>query len=253
MLENRAGNCTVTERSVKMKVTDLDTRDVTVTRTEKRYVLNEKVFQLDNCPDWAQYAAVDEDGQAYWCSSKPGRVGNVWLNAGRNWLIEAEARTGANVFDATDWQHSLIKRPEKVHEVTMADLENKFGCKVKIVKCCGTKEKVDVTSEAAVATSSNLSTDVYKLDTQVFLLDRCPYWAKWAAVDHDGIASWYSTKPVLGSDKRWRVPRGVLGCCMPIERVGAGQYMRFDSSSYYDSLVEKKACLSQYKARKANA
>jgi hypothetical protein len=117
-----------------MKVTDLDTKNVQVTRTEKRYVLNEKVFDLDSCPDWAQYAAVDEDGQAYWCSSKPERVGNVWLNAGRNWLIEAEARTGAIVFDATGWMHSLIKRPEKVREVTMADLEKKFGCKVKIVK-----------------------------------------------------------------------------------------------------------------------
>lgn len=121
------------------------------------------------------------------------------------------------------------------------------------VKCCGTKEKVDVTSDAVAATSNNLSTDVYKLDTQVFLLNQCPSWAKWAAVDHDGIASWYSTKPVLSSDKRWQLPKGVLGCCMPIERVGAGQYMRFDSSSYYDSAVEKKACLIQSKAREDNA
>lgn len=114
-----------------MKVTDLDTKEVQVTR----YVLNEKVFELDSCPDWAQYAAVDEDGKAYWCSSKPKIVGNVWLNAGRSWLIKAEARTGAIVFDATNWQHSLIRRPErKVLEVTMAELEKKYGCKVKIVK-----------------------------------------------------------------------------------------------------------------------
>ena len=33
-----------------------------------------------------------------------------------------------------DWQHSLIRRPQKVLEVTMTDLEKKFGCKVKIVK-----------------------------------------------------------------------------------------------------------------------
>lgn len=39
-----------------MKVTELDTKEVqvTVTRTEKRYILNEKVFDLDNCPDWAE-------------------------------------------------------------------------------------------------------------------------------------------------------------------------------------------------------
>ena len=232
-----------------MKATELDTKEVKVTRTEKRYVLNEKVFDLDNCPDWAQYAAADECGTAYWHEDKPCRMLHQWFH-------RSDSRykaIGDSSFDATDWQNSLIKRPEKALEVTMADLEKKFGCKVKIVKCCGTKEKVDVTSEAAAATSSNLSTDVYKLDTQVFLLDRCPSWAKWAAVDHDGIASWYSTKPVLSSDKRWQVPRGVLGCCMPIERGGAGQYMRFDASSYYDSAVEKKACLIQSKAREDNA
>jgi len=234
-----------------MKVTDLDTKDVTVTRTEKRYILNEKVFELDDCPDWAQYAAVDADGEAYWYSSKPKTVENGWIGDTYSPVVMVDGK--ANVFDPTDWQHSLIERPKKVLEVTMADLEKKFGCKVKVVKCCGTKEKIDVTSEAAAATSSNLSADVYKLDTQVFLLDRCPSWAKWAAVDHDGIASWYSTKPVLSSDKRWQLPRGVLGCCMPIERSGTGQYMSFDASSYYDSAVEKKACLSQYKACKDNA
>ena len=116
-----------------MKVTDLDTRDVTVIRTEKRYVLNEKVFELDDCPDWAQYAAVDADGTTYWYSSKPERDRRYWVDFNcRIRLI----RDGDNafIFDATDWKHSLIERPEKVREVTMADLEKKFGCKVKIVK-----------------------------------------------------------------------------------------------------------------------
>ena len=57
-----------------MKVTELDTKEVTVTVT--RYILNEKVFDLEECPDWAQYAAVDEDGTAFflyvstqsWCT-----------------------------------------------------------------------------------------------------------------------------------------------------------------------------------------
>lgn len=38
----------------EMKAADLDIKDVTVIRTEKRCVLNEKVFDLDNCPDWAE-------------------------------------------------------------------------------------------------------------------------------------------------------------------------------------------------------
>lgn len=115
-----------------MKVTELDTKEVKVTRTEKRYILNERVFDLDVCPDWAQYAAVDADGEAYWYSVKPSRVGNNWIDYGRIRLI----RDGDNpvIFDATGWQHILIERPRKVIEVTMADLEKKFGCKVKIVK-----------------------------------------------------------------------------------------------------------------------
>ena len=118
-----------------MKVTELDTKEVTVTRTEKRCVLNEKVFDLDTCPHWAQYAAVDASGKAYWYSAKPSRAGSDWVDGGRiRLIIKDDDRTKASVFDATDWYHSLIRRPQKVLEVTMADLEKKFGCKVKVVK-----------------------------------------------------------------------------------------------------------------------
>lgn len=116
-----------------MKITDLDTKDVRVTRTTKRYILNEKVFELDECPDWAQWAAVDEDEAAYFYMYRPS------LGVHRYKCTDAESpciriHTGWSLFDSTDWQHSLIERPKKVLEVTMADLEEKFGCKVKIVK-----------------------------------------------------------------------------------------------------------------------
>ena len=116
-----------------MKVTELDTKEVTVTRTEKRYILNEKVFDLDTCPVWAQYAAVDEDGIAYFymCPPSLGVHRYRGTGSGSHCIL---IHTGYSLFDSTDWQHSLIKRPEKVLEVTMADLEKKIGCKVKIVK-----------------------------------------------------------------------------------------------------------------------
>lgn len=113
-----------------MKAAELDTKDVTVIRTEKRYILNESVFELDECPDWAQYAAVDADGEAYWYEDAPCCMLHQWFH-------RSDSRykaIGDSSFDATDWQNSLIKRPEKALEVTMADLEKKFGCKVKIVK-----------------------------------------------------------------------------------------------------------------------
>ena len=115
----------------EMKVTELDTKEVKVTRTEKRYILNEKVFDLDTCPKWAQYAAVDEDGHAYWYESQPYKHYVSWTPG----LSRRRAKCILGIFfDATNWQNSLIKLPKKVLEVTMADLEKKFGCKVKIVK-----------------------------------------------------------------------------------------------------------------------
>ena len=112
-----------------MKVTDLDTKEVTVTM----YVLNEKVFELDGCPEWAQYAAVDECGTAYWHESKPCRMLHQWFHRSDS-RYKAIAIADYS-FDTTDWHNSLIRRPErKVIEVTMAELEKKYGCKVKIVK-----------------------------------------------------------------------------------------------------------------------
>ena len=62
-----------------MKITDLDTKDVQVTRTTKRYILNDKVFELDECPDWAQWAAVNEDGRAHWFDSQPCIRAKCWV------------------------------------------------------------------------------------------------------------------------------------------------------------------------------
>lgn len=120
-----------------MKMTDLNTKNVQVTRTEKRYILNDKVFELDSCPDWAQWAAVDDDGSAYYFEHKPHQYSASWRNAApcSSPCLNSVSRIHTDTpFDATDWRNSLIRRPQKVIEVTMVDLEKKFGCKVKIVK-----------------------------------------------------------------------------------------------------------------------
>ena len=101
------------------------------TPQKKKFALVPVVFSLPECPSDANWAAVDADGSAYWFVDKPVISGNRWVRrqtgcAAKCILPEA--------FDATDWQHSLIERPRKVCEVTMADLERKYGCKVKVVK-----------------------------------------------------------------------------------------------------------------------
>ena len=114
-----------------MKINELDMRKVSVVCTRAYYVLNQKVFELDECPDWAEWAAVDADGKAHWFDSQPRIRAKCW----RCQPCSSSSRICFGwLFDATDWQHSLIERPEKVREVTMADLEKKFGCKVKLVK-----------------------------------------------------------------------------------------------------------------------
>ena len=37
----------------------------------KKKVLTQEVFQRDDCPKWAKWAAVDSDGTAYWYEKKP--------------------------------------------------------------------------------------------------------------------------------------------------------------------------------------
>ena len=114
-----------------MKINDLDMREVSVVCARKYYVLNQKVFELDECPDWAQWAAVDADGKAHWFGSQPCIRAKWWVR--QPCSISSRVCFGW-LFDPTDWQNSLIERPKKVREVTMADIEKQLGCKVKIVK-----------------------------------------------------------------------------------------------------------------------
>ena len=71
--------------------------------------LTVEVFNRPDCPVWAQYAAVDVQGLAYWYSYPPladERIG-VWKVWG------TERKLIDEFFDSSNWQHSLIKRPAK--------------------------------------------------------------------------------------------------------------------------------------------
>ena len=63
-----------------MKVTELDRSEI---GTQVKYAWNEKVFELDGCPDWAQWAAVDKDGKAFWYSNEPDLFPFEWFNVCR--------------------------------------------------------------------------------------------------------------------------------------------------------------------------
>lgn len=70
--------------------------------------LTQDVFSMSECPEWAQYAAVDADGVAYYYRYKPicRSIGYKTLNSTQR-ICDA-------LFDVSDWRNSLIERPAVV-------------------------------------------------------------------------------------------------------------------------------------------
>ena len=76
--------------------------------------LTQDIFETDECPSWAEYAAVDAYGDAYFFSSKPT---SDLYNGG--WLLTGCAYSKTyrgGTFDDTNWATSLIKRESKIPE-----------------------------------------------------------------------------------------------------------------------------------------
>lgn len=94
-----------------------DTRALFFTETFKRGKkekplpkLTAEVFDRKDCPQWAQWAAVDSDGSAYFYASKPIASWQDW--AGLEDGLEL-TRVDLTTFDAFHWWESLIERPKK--------------------------------------------------------------------------------------------------------------------------------------------
>ena len=70
----------------------------------ERKRLTTKIFKRKSCPKWAQYAAVNRDGTAYYYDQEPDydAVRGRWMYAYDRYCGE---------FDASDWKKSLIERP----------------------------------------------------------------------------------------------------------------------------------------------
>lgn len=70
------------------------------------------VFDREDCPEWAQWAGVNQDGTASFFGNVPNRGCS---NPRKNyWSYHySEMKQIPGNFDASDWQNSLIERPEK--------------------------------------------------------------------------------------------------------------------------------------------
>ena len=67
--------------------------------------LLEEVFSDPDCPGWANYAAVDKDGSAYFYENKPTRRSASWVQGPGDFTGMSEE------FDSSNWEKSLIRRP----------------------------------------------------------------------------------------------------------------------------------------------
>lgn len=80
-------------------------------KEEKKTVfpkLTAEVFNRPDCPEWAQYAAVDKCGYVRLFSHSPWLSESCW-----NWANGEVTQLFGVTFDASDWQKSRIKRPKK--------------------------------------------------------------------------------------------------------------------------------------------
>lgn len=70
--------------------------------------LTTEVFDRPDCPEWANYAAVDKCGSVRLFSDSPWLGESCW-----NWSNGEVKYLFGETFDASDWQKSRIKRPKK--------------------------------------------------------------------------------------------------------------------------------------------
>lgn len=116
-----------------MKVTELDRIEIC---TQVKYAWTKKVFELDGCPDWAQWAAVDKSGNAFWYSNEPVLCSFGWLTSLKDkYKSICDADKRPLLFKADGWVYSLIKRPKSVHKNVSAhlcrDSKGRFVSRVK--------------------------------------------------------------------------------------------------------------------------
>lgn len=161
------------------------------TNKEQLPKLTTEVFSMEECPDWAKYAAVDPDGEAYWYDGKPRIVGKEWNNESGY-----RARLIGRQYDASDWKNSCIERP----------VEKRLP----------------------------------KLTADVFSMNECPLWARYAAVDENGKAYWYDEKPMLSSQS-WDGTGTHFARQIAHDSIG----LHYDASDWKNSLVERRRKLTE--------
>lgn len=94
------------------EVDDAEEKIKRVTQKTELPKLTAEVFDRKDCPEWAKYAAVDKNGYVFVFDLEPECTHSSWYK-----------RTGfgnryelCNGYDSSDYEHSLVCRPEQKQE-----------------------------------------------------------------------------------------------------------------------------------------
>lgn len=76
--------------------------------------LTADVFKRPDCPEWARWAAVDSEGNAYWFEKVPYLVKehDEWEGWSGYWESEGQDRDIPGKYDYGNWENGLIKNPD---------------------------------------------------------------------------------------------------------------------------------------------
>lgn len=138
--------------------------------------LTQEVFQRDDCPKWAKYAAVDDDGTAHFFDTEP----DCAFGYGK-WVVDTGCRVEsiADEFDGSEWENGLVKRPETNDEWLCNNLD------VLAKKLIHFDDRFDQRFEpdGMVFDSYDAETDTYSPDRAE---ERCvEYTMKWLKQEHE--------------------------------------------------------------------
>lgn len=98
---------------VKPRKLNRDSKGRFCKRGVKLPKLTAEVFNRPDCPDWAEWAAVDASGAAYWYEERPSTPELFCHTRWHPVRLGSKIQGCSGRFDASDWEHSLIQRPAK--------------------------------------------------------------------------------------------------------------------------------------------
>lgn len=84
-------------------------------------------FKLDQCPDWAEWVAVDRDGTVCYFSAEPIKLtyGDEWLCASPIHTLQPVKIGGNNIkITVEDWMKAKVKRPPTGNEMFLGKCRN---------------------------------------------------------------------------------------------------------------------------------